>query len=225
MSKLAFQAIIFDLDGLVLDSEASYFAAWHQAATVMGYSLDETFCASLSGLQGTAVYQRLQDQWGSDFDVGRFKCLSRECWLGYLKNHGISIKQGFFELLQVIDALKYPFCLATNSRRVDAAYCLQAAGLFDVFDTLITRDDVLRGKPSPAIFHTAAARLGLSSEDCLVLEDSAVGVAAAYAAEAPCIFVPSQRPYEARVASQAYRVFDDLAQVADFVSANEAHPL
>jgi len=214
----SFQAIVFDLDGLVLDSETTYFAAWRQAAERLGYTLDEAFCNSLSGLHGSAVYQRLRDQYGDDFDVTSFKSLSRQCWLSHLKTHGIPVKPGFFELLQVIEALKYPFCLATNSRRDDAEFCLQAAGLADVFDVIVTRDDVLRGKPSPAIVHTAAARLGLSSDACLVLEDSPVGVAAAVAAEAQCIFVPSQRPIDERASSQAYRVFDDLVQVADFVS-------
>ena len=225
MSSLSFQAIIFDLDGLVLDSEITYFAAWQQAAASMGHVLDEAFCASLSGLHGTAVYQRLRKQCGADFDEASFKALSRQCWLDYLKTHGMPVKPGFFELLQVIEEQKYAFCLATNSRREDAEFCLQAAGLGDVFDTVITRDDVLRGKPSPAIFHTAAARLGLSSADCLVLEDSPVGVAAAYAAEAPCIFVPSRYPIDPLAALQAHGVLKDLAEVADFVSAIGSHPL
>lgn len=219
MSTLSFQAIVFDLDGLVLDSERTYFAAWQQAAASMGYGLDTNFLASLSGLHGATVYQRLRQHCGFDFDESRFKDLSRECWLEALNRQGMPIKPGFFELLKVIEERKYAYCLATNSRREDAVFCLQAAGLSEVFDLVITRDDVLRGKPSPAIYHTAAARLGLCSEDCLVLEDSPVGVAAAYAAEAPCILVPSQYPVDQVAAAQAQVVLKDLLQVADFVSA------
>jgi beta-phosphoglucomutase-like phosphatase (HAD superfamily) len=219
MSSLSFQAVVFDLDGLVLDSESTYFAAWQQAAALMGYEQDAGFCATLSGLHGAAVYQRLREHYGVNFNEVLFKRLSRECWLEALSHQGMPIKSGFFELLKVIEDQKYAFCVATNSARADAEYCLKAAGLKDVFDLVMTRDDVLRGKPSPAIYHTAAARLGLTSEDCLVLEDSPVGVAAAYAAEAPCIMVPSQYPVDPLAASQAYRVFKDLLQVADFVSA------
>jgi len=225
MPEVQFAAVIFDLDGLVLDSESTYFAAWRLAAAEMGWPLDDAFCATLSGLQGGMVYQRLQRHCGPDFDLERFAALSRRHWLAYLQQRSIPVKPGFFKLLEVIKQLQLPFALATNSRRKDAEFCLEHAGLHDVFQSIISRDDVASGKPAPDIFHRAAEMLGLPAQHCLVLEDSPIGVAAAKTAGAICIFVPSQLPWDADASQAADHVFADLGQVADFVSACRVCPL
>ncbi len=225
MSIIECRAVIFDLDGLVLDSESTYFVAWRQAAAEMGHDLDEAFCISLSGLHGTNVYARLQQFCGSGFDIDRFNRQSRDYWLAYVRRHGIPVKKGFFELLALIGKLELPFALATNSRREDAEFCLARAGLENVFPVSVSRDDVSSGKPAPDIFQKAAALLALQTRHCLVLEDSPVGIAAARAAGSPCVFVPSVKPVDELAASSADWVFDDLTQVADFISAQFSHPL
>lgn len=225
MTELDFAAVVFDLDGLVLDSESTYFAAWRLAAAEMGWPLDDAFCASLSGLQGGSVYQCLQQYCGPGFELERFAALSRQHWLAYLQRHAIPVKPGFFLLLEVIRQWALPFALATNSRRNDAEFCLGHAGLQDVFQMLISRDDVAVGKPAPDIFQAAAAALGVPAQQCLVLEDSPIGVAAAKASGATCIFVPSQLPADPDASRIADHVLADLGQVADFVSACKARPL
>lgn len=219
MSTLDFKAIIFDMDGLVLDSETGYFAAWQQAAAEMGYSLDEQFCTSLSGTHGPLISQRLIAHCGAAFDIQRFYALSSHYWLQQVQQQGIPVKRGFFLLLQRIRDLKLTFCLATNSRRQDAEICLNYAGLSEVFSCMITRDDVKTPKPAPDVFLKAADALGFASKDCLVLEDSPVGVAAAVAANCSCIYVPSYLPADEQAARLADRVLTDLIQVADFISA------
>ncbi len=225
MPTVEFAAVIFDLDGLVLDSESTYFVAWRLAAAEMGHRLEDSFCATLSGLPGASVHQRLQQYCGLDFDLDRFAALSRQHWLAHLQQQSIPIKPGFFSLLKEIEQRALPFALATNSRRKDAEFCLANAGLADTFRILISRDDVASGKPAPDIFHKAAELLGLPARHCLVLEDSPTGVAAAKAAGASCIFVPSQLPADQDASRAADKVFADLGQVADFVSACRARPL
>ena len=219
MAALDFKAIIFDMDGLVLDSETGYFAAWQQAADVMGFSLNDQFCNSLSGAHGPVISQKLTAHFGADFDIQRFYALSSQCWRKQVQQQGIPVKTGFFILLQRILEMKLPFCLATNSRRQDAEQCLSYAGLAGVFSCIIARDDVKTPKPAPDVFLKAADELGFASNDCLVLEDSPVGVAAAIAAKCPCIFVPSCLPADKQAMRQANRVLADLRQVADFISA------
>lgn len=225
MSALSFKAVIFDMDGLVLDSETGYFAAWQQAAAEMGCSLDDQFCTSLSGAHGPVISQRLTAHFGDDFDIQRFYALSHQCWQHQVQQHGIPVKSGFFLLLQRICDLKLPFCLATNSRRQDAEQCLNYAGLRGVFSCIITRDDIKTPKPAPDVFLKAADELGFASKDCLVLEDSPVGVAAAIAANCGCIYVPSCLPADEHAVRQADRVLADLIQVADFISAEYQHSL
>ena len=225
MSRLTIRAVIFDMDGLVLDSETGYFAAWQLAADKMGYELNQAFCHSLSGAYGSMVSQMLRQYFGNGFDIQQFYDLSGRFWRESVQQHGIPVKAGFFVLLQRIRALELPYCLATNSRRQDALRSLQWAGLADIFPIIITLDEVNQAKPAPDLFIKAALELKLPSESCLVLEDSTVGVSAAVAANCPCVWVPSLPDWDRQQAVQANRVLSDLEQVADFLSAQFDHSI
>ena len=97
-------------------------------------------------------------------------------------------------MLEFIVQQQIPYCLATNSRAVNAYECLELAGIKDVFSTIITRDDVQYGKPAPDIFLKAAELLQVPISQCLVLEDSHAGIVAASSAGAFSVFVPSTEP-------------------------------
>jgi HAD superfamily hydrolase (TIGR01509 family) len=209
-----FKAIIFDMDGLVIDSEAGYVAAWRQTALAMGYQIDEDFALGLSGANAEQVKSYLLEKLGNDFDLARFSELSTDYWLGHVEQYGIAVKHGFFSLLELIQQQNLAFCLATNSRRLQALRCLKLAGLENVFSNVIARDDVMTGKPAPDLFLKAAEVLGHPIADCLVLEDSPIGIAAAVAAGARCFYLPSQVVIDPWASQQAMGVFDDLEQVA-----------
>lgn len=214
------KAIIFDMDGLVIDSEAGYVAAWRQTALAMGYQIDEDFALGLSGANAEQVKAYLLEKLGNDFDLAQFSELSSEHWLAHVEQQGIEVKRGFFTLLDLIQQQNLAFCLATNSRRLQALRCLKLAGLENVFSLVVARDDVVTGKPAPDLFLKAAEILGHAVEDCLVLEDSPIGIAAAVAAGAPCYYLPSQAVKDDWASQQAVAVFDDLEQVAFELSQN-----
>ncbi len=211
------KAIIFDMDGLVIDSEAGYVAAWRQTAIAMGYPIDDDFAHGLSGANAEQVKAYLLEKLGNNFDLARFSELSTDHWLAHVEQHGIAVKPGFFSLLELIQQRNLAFCLATNSRRLQALRCLKLAGLENVFSDVIARDDVVTGKPAPDLFLKAAEVLGQSVADCLVLEDSPIGIAAAVAAGAPSYYIPSQLPIDELASVQAKLVFNDLQQVAEFL--------
>ena len=208
------KAIIFDMDGLVIDSEAVYVVAWRQTAVAMGYQIDDDFAHGLSGANAEQVKAYLLEKLGNNFDLARFSELSTDYWLAHIEQHGIAVKPGFFSLLELIQQRNLPFCLATNSRRLQALRCLKLAGLENVFSDVIARDDVVTGKPAPDLFLKAAEILGQPVADCLVLEDSPIGIAAAVAAGAPCFYLPSQLVIDPWASQQALSVFDNLEQVA-----------
>lgn len=212
-----FSAIIFDLDGLVLDTDAGFFAAWQQAAAAMRCQLDEVFCGSLSGLQHSDVIAKIQAHCGPGFEPELFERLSERCWLEWIGNHGITIKTGFFDLMAVINERALPYCLATNSRKNHALNCLRHAGLAQMFPLIFTRDSVAQGKPSPEIFYLAAHAMGRSISDCLVLEDSPSGVLAASRSGAGVVFVPSRMPAENTSLARADFTFANLVELAEFI--------
>ncbi|MDD5462252.1 MAG: HAD family phosphatase [Methylococcales bacterium] len=212
MFKLSdFAAVIFDMDGLVLDTETTYFAAWQQAAEAMGYPLSEPFCQSLSGLHYRDVELKLTDLCGADFNLQAFNQLSGLFWHQQVNAQGIKIKHGFTELLEFIIQQQMPYCLATNSRAVNAYECLELAGIKDVFSTIVTRDDVQQGKPAPDIFLKAAELLRAPISRCLVLEDSHAGIIAASRAGAFSVFVPPPFPVNPLTVELCNLTIDNLA--------------
>ncbi len=213
MPKLSdFSAVIFDMDGLVLDTETTYFAAWQQAAKAMGCELSKAFCLSLSGLHNKDIELKLRAGCGADFNLREFNRLSGVFWRQHVNAHGIKIKHGFFQLLEYISQQQIPYCLATNSRAVNAYECLDFAGIKELFSTIITRDDVERGKPAPDIFLKAAGLLQAPIRQCLVLEDSCAGIEAASRAGAFSVFIPSTESVDPIAVELCDLMMTDLAR-------------
>lgn len=206
-------AVIFDMDGLVLDTERTFFIAWQQAASALGFDLSDEFCYSVSGLQGDALQSKLTAHLGQHFGFDEFKQLANQCWRTYVETHGIATRPGFHELLATIKTLGLPFCLATNSSKSNALNCLSLAGLDGVFKTILSRDDVLNGKPEPDIFHAAANSINTPIHHCLILEDSYCGIIAAKRAGGIPIWIPSIPITDAAVNSVNVDVFANLADV------------
>ncbi len=205
------------MDGLVLDTEATYCVAWQQASLEMGYDFTEAFCLSLSGLHHQDVSQRLISCCGNDFDLKQFTDLSAKYWYQYVNQQGIPVKKGFFSLVAELEAKAVPFCLATNSPQKNALQCLSLANLEGVFEHIIARDHVERGKPAPDIFLLAAEILNIPIAECLVIEDSKTGIQAAVNAGANSAFIPSVYPVNTTVLALADYLFNDLDELAQII--------
>jgi len=226
MNKLpGFSAIIFDMDGLVLDTERTYCIAWQKAASEMGLNFSEAFCLSMSGLHAHDVEKKLINKCGVNFDLTQFSQLSGQKWREYVNQFGVPVKKGFFVLLDVVRANNIPFCLATNSAKSNALECLQLANLNDIFPIIVTRDDVKQGKPAADIFLFAANALMRPISQCLVVEDSTTGVQAAVNAQAPSVFIPSVFPYDGVISKQANLLLNDLDELAQIILSKYIHPV
>ncbi len=213
-----FGAVIFDMDGLVLDTEITYFRAWQYAARVMGNELTDTFCESLSGLHHKSVEQMLRDKLGNQINLTHFNKLSGQYWQNFVRKQGISVKPGFNEFLALIKQQRLPYCLATNSGAVNALECLSFAGLTDVFSIIVSRDDVKQGKPDPAVFLQAALRLQVDISKCLVLEDSLTGIEAAVKAGAFAVYIPSSAKPNQQALEACHLVASDLLHLVELIS-------
>ncbi len=220
MLKLAdFAAVIFDMDGLVLDTESTYFIAWQQAANAMGYEFSRDFCLSLSGMHYKDIEPKLIEYCGAEFNLQAFNRLSGDFWRDHVNVHGIRIKHGFAGLLELLTQQKIPYCLATNSRAVNALECLELAGIEEVFSIIITRDHVQYGKPEPDIFLKAAELLQVDISRCLVIEDSHTGIVAASRAGAVSVFIPSIAQVDPLTVELCDLMVNDLAQLMSVIRA------
>lgn len=220
MLKLAdFAAVIFDMDGLVLDTESTYFAAWKQAATAMGYEFSEEFCLLLSGLHYSDIELKLLEYCGADFDLQTFNRLSGVFWREHVSVRGIKVKHGFSELLALLVRQEVPYCLATNSGAENALECLELAGIEEVFSIIVTRAHIPCGKPEPDIFLKAAELMQVDISRCLVLEDSHTGIVAASRAGAVSVFIPSIAQVDPLTVELCDLMVSDLAQLMDVIRA------
>lgn len=216
MLKLTdFSAVIFDMDGLVLDTESTYFIAWQRAASAMGYQFSEEFCLSLSGLHYHDLAWKLAEYCGAEFNLQTFNRLSGVYWRDYVNDHGIKIKRGFTGLLELLVRQNIPYCLATNSRAENALECLELAGIEKVFSVIVTRDHIQYGKPEPDIFLKAAELLHADISRCLVLEDSHAGIVAASRAGAVSVFIPSITRIDPLTVELCDFMANDLAQLTN----------
>ncbi|TAN66074.1 MAG: HAD family phosphatase [Methylobacter sp.] len=220
MLKLTdFSAVIFDMDGLVLDTETTYSIAWQQAARAMGYDLSTDFCLTLTGLHYQDIELKLIEYCGAEFNLQTFKRLSSDCWRDYVNVHGITIKHGFTGLLDLLIRQKIPYCLATNSRTVNALECLELAGIKDVFSIIVSRDHVQHGKPEPDVFLKAAELLQVDIKRCLVIEDSHAGIVAASRAGAVSVLIPSIAQVDPLTLELCKLMVGDLAQLSNAIRA------
>lgn len=208
-----FKGFIFDLDGLVLDTEPTYFAAWQQAVAKMGYQLPPDAFKTVSGYHYHQVESQLKAWLGQNFNLQDFKKLGIDYWRKYVREHGIAIKPGVIALLDYAEQQGIPVCLATNSWDVYARHCLAIAGLTEYFPLMVTGDDVEHVKPAPDIFLKAANRMRLDIQQCVIFEDSHTGILAASASGAFSVYVPSTFPVNPQTVELCDCLLDNLLQV------------
>lgn len=222
ISLTNYAAFIFDMDGLVLDTEPAYFEAWRLALETMGYQADPTFFQAFSGYRFAQIQQKLLETFDANFDVHYFKTLSGQHWRKHIETNGIPIKTGVIDLLDYAAANGFPVGIATNSPAYNAYECLDLAGLKHRFPVIVTGDDVRQAKPAPDIFLRAAVELAVDIRCCIVFEDSPVGIAAAVAAGAYSVYVPSTCPADPATVGLCDCLVNNLLQVVQSLPARNA---
>jgi beta-phosphoglucomutase-like phosphatase (HAD superfamily) len=201
------------MDGLMLDSECLYQAAWKTAAAELGYALDESLYLELVGRSNAEAEKAFVSIFGPDFPVNPFGDLWNQHWQTLVTSQGIMLKPGLLALLDWVEKVDLPKAVGTSSNAAETELCLTAAGIRDRFTTLVTVDQVRAGKPAPDIFLTAAEALQVAPDRCLVLEDSNAGVQAAHAAGMSVVMVPDLQVPDAKAQAIAHQIFPSLHEV------------
>jgi HAD superfamily hydrolase (TIGR01509 family) len=205
-------AVLLDMDGTLLDTESSYVSALTAALDAFGYPDATAACHALIGIPGAECEALLRARYGENFPfaeiIAAFAARSDEIFQA-----GLQLKPGTIELLDALQAAGCPFAIVTSTSRLTADRHLTFGGIRARFDTLVTCDDVVRGKPSPDIYLLAAERLGVRPQACVAIEDSNPGIAAAHAAGAIPIMVPDIVQPTAETRERCVAVLPDLHAV------------
>ncbi len=201
------RAVIFDFDGIIVDSEPLIFQLTQEMAALEGWSVsEEEYYRDYLALDDRGVVERLYATHGRTIDVRRRDELVR--WKGEryeaIIHHGLPAIDGAEKFITELSR-HYPLAIASGSLYAEIDHLLTHLGLREHFSVIATADDVERSKPDPAVYLTALARLQalpvfrdqpLQAKECIAFEDAPLGVVAAHAAGLKCIAIPNSRPAE-----------------------------
>lgn len=182
-------AVIFDKDGVLLDTETVVRDAMFRACADLGYEMVDELHLSLIGGARDANDAKLTAHFGAAFPLAAYRERCRIHFEDFCRS-GVPVKPGARELLQFLKERRIPRAVATSTRRDRSEENLKRSGLFGLIDVLVARDDVRFAKPHPESFLKAAELLDVPPSQCLVLEDSYNGIRAAHAARMATIMIP-----------------------------------
>jgi HAD superfamily hydrolase (TIGR01509 family) len=212
-------AVVFDMDGLLIDSEVLWRASMMAEAKALGLDLPLAAFQRMIGAPKALTEQVLREVFGADFDVEAYLTAASGRFHEDLDVESL-LKAGVIELLDQLDALGLPRAIATSSTHQAVRTHLEPPGLLSRFHAVIARGDYANGKPAPDPFLAAAAALGLPAPSCLALEDSHNGVRAAHAAGMMTVMVPDLLEPNEEMREKCVHIVESLHQVLELVLAS-----
>ena len=213
-------AIIFDMDGLMLDTERLALKAWRLAGVDFGFPISDDIFISIVGRTCRDSDRTLVEVFGTDFPIGDVRNRYRTYLDSWIDEGELSVKSGLLELLGFLGKISMPKAVATSTEYERAIYKLSLTNLLEHFPIVIAGDQVEKGKPAPDIFLAAAARLEVLPESCLVLEDSDAGIQAAYDAGMTPVMIPDVKPPSEKSIAFAHKIFGRLGEFHDYLREN-----
>ena len=211
------KGVLFDMDGLMIDTEKLLVRFWCESARSFGFPMTREHVLGIRSLSRKYAEPHLKSIFGEDFDFPAVRAHRIEIMNAYIDEHGIEIKKGLFELLDHIKArgLKCAVCTATDRERTKKY--LTSIGVYDRFDAFVCGDMIANGKPDPDTYLEGASVLGLGPGECMALEDSPNGIESAFRAGCIPVMVPDLSQPDEALRKKLFAVSSDLAAVTGVI--------
>ena len=204
-------AAIFDMDGLMLDTERPVLSMWADAGKALGWNIGPEVVVRTLGIDKEGSRKIFYDEYGPDFPYEKIRAeVSRLIKQEFEK--GINPMPGLLVLLDHLRALEIPMAVATSTNRDAAVWKLDKAGILDRFVALACGEEIKNGKPAPDIFLLAAERLGIDPSACVGFEDSPAGLQGLFSAGIRSVFVKDLASPSPHILSTVWRCCADLGE-------------
>ena len=213
------KAIIFDMDGLMIDSERVTFECYQERLKDMNLTMDEEFYKTLLWKPIKGIYQRFYDVYGNDFPIEKVIQDVHQLMAERFETEGVPVKKGLVELLHYLKDNNYKTIVATSSNRDRVDKILAQAKITEFFDDSICGDEVTKGKPNPEVFLKSCQKLGVNVDEAIVLEDSEAGIQASYDANIKVICIPDMKYPEKQYEEKTFKILKDLTEVTAYLKS------
>ncbi len=211
-----FKAVIFDMDGVIFDSERLYLGCCMEAGQKFGLENMEETCLACIGLNTEKTLALLNDRFGSKVSIDEFWRYATGRFAEKAAGGLLPVKKGARELLEYLKNKNVPIALASSTKYEKVCSELTVANLIQYFDVIVGGDMVTKSKPEPEIFLHAANLLGIAAKECVIIEDSFNGIRAANASGAFVIMVPDLLQPTAEISKLTNIIFPSLIDVKEY---------
>ncbi len=207
------RGVLFDMDGLVLDTEKLYTRFWMEACHFYGLPMTRQQALRMRAANTQLGMANLREFFGPEADYTAIRAKRIELMDAFIEEQGMETKPGIYELMDYLEAHGIPAAITSSSPQDRIEQHLKSVNLYHRFAAICSGYDVPWGKPEPDIYLHGAASLGLKPEECLALEDAPTGILSAYRAGCVTVMVPDQDQPNADTEKLLFARADTLADV------------
>ncbi len=211
------RGVLFDMDGVILDSEKLYAKFWAAGCEFYGYPMSYRQALGMRSLSAEAGQAYLSSLFGPDIVYSQIRAKRIELMDAYIEENGIEAKPGVYALLDYLQARSIPYAITTASPADRIENHLTRLNLYHRFAHICTAHEVAHGKPEPDIYLLGAKTIGIDPGRCLALEDSYTGLLSAHRAGCMASIVPDLDQPDGKILDIAYARFDSLNDVIDLL--------
>lgn len=211
------KGIIFDMDGLMIDTESLLQTFWCKAANEFGYPMTKEHVLGIRSLSAKYAIRHLKNIFGENFDYYAVRALRIKMMNEYISKNGLTKKRGLDELLKFLKTTNLKIAIATATDYQRTQIYLKSIEVLDYFDKIVCGDMIKNGKPEPDIYIEASKQLSLNPNECIALEDSPNGILSAYRAGCKPIMIPDLTKPDIETSKLLFAECNDLSDVITII--------
>ena len=212
------KAVIFDMDGVIFDTEKVYLDIWTEVFEKYGYKMTKELYVNVMGTGRKNVIKTFLENFGDDLPIEKMYEEKDNQLFYRIENQGIPLKEGVKELFSMLKEKDYKIALATSAKKERVEKQIKDKWLKESFDAIVCGDDVEKGKPSPDIFLKAAKEIDVEPENCFVVEDSPAGIKAAFSGGMKGIHVEDLKEADEDILKYCEKNFKNLQEIKEYLS-------